>query len=540
MGTMRTGRRTRRRVEIHFHLRDKAEKIIALSPDISQDLCIHDPDEIIHELKVHQIELEIQNEELKKAHRELEESRDQYLDLYDFAPVGYVTLTKEAIIAQINLTCASMLQKPRIQLINSRFRRFVSSDSIENWDCFFSLLCNHKGKLKTTLNLTPPDGTPIFCQIEGVKIDFPGDSGLIRLGIMDISDLKEAQTELKNSEERFRTLVQNIPSICVQGYTLDGTIRYWNDASTNLYGYSAEEAIGKNLLDLIIPYELEHEVRDSITRMAKTGSPTPASEFNLKKKDGSRVPVFSSHVVLQSNLYGQEFFRVDVDLRDLKRTEYALHEANQRVRLLSGLTRHDVINQIAIIKGVKELTINCSDIPSLQNFLSIADEAADRITTLIRFTLEYEEIGMHPSRWQSISSLIDSVILEAPIGNITLKNETIRDLEIYSDTIIQKVFSTLVDNALRHGKNTSNIRFFCLEKENKIYLICEDDGGGISSSEKELIFNKGFGKNTGIGLFMAQEILSIYDFSISETGVFGEGARFEIEIPEGKFRRKSQ
>ena len=537
---MRTGRRTRRKVEIHFHLREKAEKIIALSPDIAEDFSINDPEKIIHELKVHQIELEIQNEELKKAHRDLEESRDQYLDLYDFAPVGYVTLTKDAIITQINLTFASMLQKPRIQLINSRFRRFISSDSIENWDCFFSQLSNHTGKIKTTVNLIPPDGTPIFCQIEGVRIDFPDDSGLIRLGIMDISDLKEAQRELKNSEERFRTLLQNIPYICVQGYTQDGTIRYWNDASTNLYGYSAEEAIGNNLLDLIIPNELEQEVLASITHMAKTGSPIPASELNLKKKDGSRVPVFSSHLVLQSNLYGQEFFCVDVDLTDLKQTEYALHQANQKVRLLSGLTRHDVINQVAIIKAAYELAIDCSDTHSLQKFLSIIDEAAERITTLIRFTLDYEEIGRYPSRWQSISSLIDSVVSEIPIGPISLKNEIMRDLEIYSDTIIRKVFSTLIDNALRHGKNISNIRFFCLEKEGNVYLICEDDGEGIPESEKKFIFDKGFGKNTGIGLFMAQEILSLYDFSISETGVFGEGARFEIKIPEGKFRRRGQ
>ena len=90
-----------------------------------------------HELQVHQIELEMQNEELRKAQLDLEESRQRYADLYDFAPVGYFTFTPEALIKEVNLTGATLLEMDRQRLINSRFRRFVAPSDFDQWDQHF-------------------------------------------------------------------------------------------------------------------------------------------------------------------------------------------------------------------------------------------------------------------------------------------------------------------------------------------------------------------------------------------------------------------
>jgi PAS domain-containing protein len=118
-------------------LRKEVEDYLTRTPDQSSDLLSKTPDEIIHELRVHQIELEIQKEELKKAHQDLKDSRDRYIDHYDFAPVGYFTLNKEALIAEVYHTGASMIGVVRRDLIHTRFRRFVTPPDHDQWDRFF-------------------------------------------------------------------------------------------------------------------------------------------------------------------------------------------------------------------------------------------------------------------------------------------------------------------------------------------------------------------------------------------------------------------
>ena len=96
-----------------------------------------------------------------------------------------------------------------------------------------------------------------------------------------------------------------------------------------------------------------------------------------------------------------------------------------------------------------------------------------------------------------------------------------------------------MENAIRHGGDITTIRISCFESGSNLVITCVDDGIGIPVSEKEFIFNHGYGKHTGIGLFLAREILSITGLSIRERGEEGEGAQFEITVPAGKFRRVS-
>ena len=137
----------------------------------------------------------------------------------------------------------------------------------------------------------------------------------------DITGHKQAEEKLRESEWRFRELLKNISSIAVQSYGYDGTTYYWNQASEKIYGYTAEEAIGKNLLDLIIPPEMVPGVRQAIRQMAETGQPIPASELTLMRKDGSSVMVFSSHAIVQPPGRPPELFCIDIDLTEFKRAE---------------------------------------------------------------------------------------------------------------------------------------------------------------------------------------------------------------------------
>jgi two-component system NtrC family sensor kinase len=151
---------------------------------------------------------------------------------------------------------------------------------------------------------------------------------------------------MSKNEERFKLLFDKLSGIAVQGYDPDGTVRFWNKASEELYGFPADEAIGKNLLELIIPPEMRDGVRTAIQTMFSTGEGFPAEELLLQRKDGSKVPVYSNHTVIDIRDVGRELYCIDIDLTALKRAETALKELNRFYRQIidnlgEGIVVHD-------------------------------------------------------------------------------------------------------------------------------------------------------------------------------------------------------
>ena len=142
----------------------------------------------------------------------------------------------------------------------------------------------------------------------------------------DITERREMEEALRESEQRFRLLMEDIPSVAVQGYAMDGTVVFWNRASESLYGYSDSEALGANLLDLIIPQEMREGVTAAMQQMISTGISIPAGELLLKRKDNSRVPVFSSHALVKTVVGQPIMYCLDIDLSARKQAEAELEQ----------------------------------------------------------------------------------------------------------------------------------------------------------------------------------------------------------------------
>jgi PAS domain S-box-containing protein len=193
------------------------------------------------------------------------------------------------------------------------------------------------------LPLRSKNGQNIIARYWGTILHTPQGDKLLSTA-EDITERKRAEIALRESEERFRTLLQNVPSVAVQGYSMDGTTLYWNAASERVYGYSQEEALGKNLLDLIIPPEMRSDVRDAIRDMAETGHPIPSAELSLMKKGGLPISVYSSHAIVRKSDGSSELFCIDVDMTERKRAEEALQESEKKYRFLIDNVR-DVVWQ---------------------------------------------------------------------------------------------------------------------------------------------------------------------------------------------------
>ncbi len=149
----------------------------------------------------------------------------------------------------------------------------------------------------------------------------------------DVTERREFERALAVSEERFRKLFEEVPAVAVQGYRPDGQIIFWNAASERVYGYAREEALGRDLVELIIPPAMRGEVRAAIAGMAASGVSLEAGELELMRKDGSPVALYSSHVVLTNATGERELYCLDVELTERKAAEAALRQNEERLRL---------------------------------------------------------------------------------------------------------------------------------------------------------------------------------------------------------------
>jgi PAS domain S-box-containing protein len=338
-----------------------------------------------------------------------------------------------------------------------------------------------------------------------------------------------AEDTLKESEEFNRGLVENMPNL-VLVYDHDRKIRYVNPTATTVLGYSPDEIVGTDMITYVASHQ-HAEIAAAIEEWFSSGR-GESLEVELITKSGQHLTVISKGAPLHFQNQPAVLILL-ADISDCKRTEEALRQANKKLNLLSSITRHDINNQLTVLMGY--LTILQKKQPDTTHneyFLKVST-SAQRISSMIQFTKEYESIGVHAPTWQDTRTLVDTAAKEAPLGKITVKNDLPAGTEVFADPLIGKVFYNLMDNALRYGGKITTIRFFVQESCDDHLIVCEDDGDGIVAKEKEKIFARGYGKNTGLGLFLSREILSITGMTITETGEPDKGARFEIVVPKG-------
>ncbi len=252
-------------------LRGRAEGKLSRSPDRTKELEGKTPEEIIHELQVHEMELEMQNEELKRVQLALEESRDKYQNLYDFTPVGYFTLNHKGIIKEVNLTGATLLGMPRPKLIGRGFSHFVAPENLDQWDQHIIAVLGHEEKHSSDLILRADNGSLFDAHLESIRLDVPTEiqpsldgSHEVRLhvGVIDISELKSIEKSLRESDERYRT-VADLAYDWEYWVDAQGNFLYVSPSCERITGYSAQEFLADpDLMNRIIHPDDRNEMVD--------------------------------------------------------------------------------------------------------------------------------------------------------------------------------------------------------------------------------------------------------------------------------------
>jgi PAS domain S-box-containing protein len=376
------------------------------------------------------------------------------------------------------------------------------------------------------------DGNPVFSEVTLNRVTIGGKTFLQAI-VRDISERKRAEDALKKSERTYRTVVEDQTEL-ISRFRPDGTQIFVNEAYCQYFKKSREDLIGKRFFPRI-PAEDHRQVREHFASLKKE-NPSAIDTHRVIMPDGSiRWQRWSDRAIFDKKGAIVEYQSVGQDITEQKRAEDALALACQKMNLLSSITRHDILNQLTVLSGYLALSEEIASDEKLLGFIKKEATATERINQQITFTKHYQDIGIQAPQWQNVhdtivsaAALLDlrSVDVQVPFSNI----------EIYADPLLGKVFYNLLENAVRHGHNTSVIQFSFHENGDTLTIACEDNGGGIDRETKKHLFKRGYGKNTGFGLFLIREILSITGITIDENGEYGRGARFEITVPNGAYR----
>ena len=346
-------------------------------------------------------------------------------------------------------------------------------------------------------------------------------------------NMARSQGELKQSEERYRNLADNLPDyVLIHDREF---IHYANPAATRLLGPVEGTLAGQSIYSILTPASAE-AARAVITAIHDGDLPDHLSEIDIQLRNGTiRHCLIKTVRIEDAGL--PSALSVITDITERKAAEDALSRVNKKLTILSSITRHDIKNQLTAFAAYLELSEEeLGTNTTAADYLKAEMRIAQTMGRQLDFTKEYEDMGTTTPTWQNVNAGIRRAVATLPMRDVRVEVDR-TDLSVYADPLFEKVFYNLIDNALNYGgESMTAIRVTSRETDARLVIACEDDGAGIASKDKKHLFERGFGKHTGLGLFLTREILAITAITIAETSEPGRGARFEIVVPEGAYR----
>lgn len=376
------------------------------------------------------------------------------------------------------------------------------------------------------------DGVIVPVEINARKVRLLGRDLILAI-VRDITERKRAEEALRESEKRYRNVVEGQTEFICR-FTPDGTHIFLNEAYCRYFGKKREEMIGHRFIPSIPPGD-QQPVRDHFASLTRE-NPVATVEHRIIMPDGTiRWQHWTDRAIFDKQGNIREFQSVGSDITDRKEAELALEIAHAKLNMLNSITRHDIQNKLLVVRGYMSLIREAVQDPAIHPYLKNMENAARAIAEQLEFARDYHDLGAKVPVWLTLGDVLKQVGFQMPPGPPDLKTD-IEDLQVYADPLYFKVWYNLWENTLRHAGQATTITVTAKETPEGLVIIYADDGQGIPLSEKENIFERGHGKNTGLGLFFVREILAITKMTIRETGEPGKGARFEITVPKGAYR----
>jgi len=558
-------------------LRSKAESRLRGLPRDTEDPSFLSPEDlkkILHELRVCQIELEMQNDELRLAQVELEEARNKYSDLYDSAPIAYFTIDEKGLIKEVNLTGASLLGMNRTLLIGKPFTRFIFKDDQNIFYFHRQKLMQTESILSCELRLKKKDGHAFIAHLDSIITkDKDRNAALIRAAVTDITERKGMENALRESNEKLNALIQSSPSAII-ALDSDGNITLWNETAEKMFGWEEKEVLGR-----FPPFIPEHKKSEfhTLSERVLGGEGFHGVEVCRQKKDGSDICLSLSTAPLRDSTgridgimsIGQDITKQKTGEEQKARLETQLRQAQrmEAIGTLAGGIAHDFNNILSAIMGYTELAID--EVPegslledNLQQIFQGGKRAADLVRQILTFSRQGDEerspVQVAPLVKEALkllrSSLPTTIELRAHIKT------GLHDV-LAEPTQIHQITMNLCTNAAHAMRKDGGIlevdlrqveidadavgQFTDITPGTYLIFTVSDTGHGMSPETLERIFEPYFttkekGEGTGMGLSVVHGIVRTYGGTIRAYSEPGKGTTFKVYLPAIKGEARVQ
>lgn len=538
-------------------LRDRAEELLGsevLDEENIAALSTEDIGRLVHNLRVHQVELEMQNEDLRQAQLQLEELKDRYLDLYDFAPIGYLTLDRKGLVRESNLTAARLLGVDRKRLIGTFFSRFVCEAESGAWYLHLQQAFETHSKQTCEIRLTQEDGMFLHAHLETVPVeDEQGVQSRCRTMVLDITERKRAE----EARDRLAAAVEQAAEAVVIT-DAEGNILYVNPVFETTTGYQSEEAVGATPRIL----KSGHHDETFYKRMWDTISSGQVWTGHIinRKKDGT---LFEEDATISpvrddaGRIVNYVGIKRDVTKEISLQTQLLQAQKMEAVGTLAGGVAHDFNNILQVALGFSELMLNDERLPAImradiQKIYESARRGADLVKRLLTFGRK-TEIKPQPlnlnRRIRELRKMLDRTLPKMIEIQLCLGEnlDAINADPVQIDQILMNLAVNARDAMPDGGALAIETANVVLDEEyagthldaapgRHVLLSVTDTGSGMNSETMEHIFEpffttKAVGQGTGLGLAVVHGIVQQHGGHIACFSAPGNGTEFRIYFP---------
>jgi PAS domain S-box-containing protein len=532
------------------------------NPDPAAALPAEETQRLLHALRVHQIELETQNEELRRTQLALDAARARYFDLYDMAPVGYCTVSADDRILETNFTAATQLGLTRSALVGKPVTQFiVTAHQDIYYQCRKQVFAS--GEPQTCeLQMSGHDGARLWIHLTTTVVHDDAGQPVLRMVLNDITEARTLAAAVETSEARYRALVEWSPEAI--GVHRDGKIIYANAAAVKMFGAaSAQELVGTPIMDRAHP-DFHALIQARLDAMTDENGATPVIEEVLLRLDGTAFDAEVQSILTMFD--GVPATQAAVrDVSERKRLNQALQQKNielERARqeadranhakseFLSSMS-HELRSPLNAILGFAQLMESASPPPTpvqagrINHILQAGWYLLELINEILdlsliesgRLSMTLEPVSV-AEKLRECQNMVASQAQARGIQVEFVPPDT--PWRVRADpTRLQQILVNLLSNAIKYNRAGGSVHVICSAPgADRLRISVQDTGEGLSPAKLAGLFQPfnrlgqeaGSVEGTGIGLVVSRRLAELMDGEIGVQSTVGVGSVFWVEL----------